>query len=120
MFCISGKGSQGTISELRFGLAANIGWDISFGSHIQRSWIFEALLPDIGPGYYLLMTLPDTSSVLQLPRGSDDPIQPDPDSHHFDLSSRTLAAAQSSDQLIVQVTETSIVLVTPFTTYVRQ
>jgi hypothetical protein len=119
MFCISGKGTQGNISELRFGLAANIGWDIGYGSHVQKCWIFEAMLPDIGPGFYFLLTLPDASSVLQVPHGSDEPTEPDPSLHHFDLLSRTLAAAQNSENLIIQVTETSIVLVTPSTRCVQ-
>ncbi|KAH6687950.1 thermotolerance protein [Plectosphaerella plurivora] len=113
IFCISGKGVQGRINELRFGLAANIGWDISYGSPVRKIWVFDAYLPDVGPGHYMLLALPDGSDVLQVPRGSADPSQPEPGSHQFDTSSRTLAAAQSSEQLIVQVTEKAIVLVTP-------
>lgn len=114
IFCISGNGVQGLVSELRFGLAANIGWDISYGSPVQKVWIFDAYLPDnIGPDSYMLLALPDGSDVLQVPRGSDSPSQAQMGSHHFDTSTRTLAAVQCSEQLIVQVTEKAIVLVTP-------
>lgn len=113
MFAISGKGIQGSITELRRGLAANVGWEIPYGSPVKQAWIFEADLPDAGPGYYLLLALPDSSDVLQVSRDSLEVDRPEPELVQFDVSSRTLAAAQFTDQGIVQVTETSIALITP-------
>ncbi|KAL2754575.1 hypothetical protein ACRALDRAFT_2043524 [Sodiomyces alcalophilus JCM 7366] len=112
LFAISGKGIQGSITELRRGLAANVGWEIPYGSPIKQAWIFEADLPDVGSGYYVLLALPDSSDVLHVSRDSLEADRPDPEIVQFDLASRTLAAAQFLDQGIVQVTETSITLIT--------
>ncbi|ROT38696.1 hypothetical protein SODALDRAFT_277774 [Sodiomyces alkalinus F11] len=114
MFAISGKGMQGSVTELRWGLAANVGWEIPYGSPVKQAWVFAAAgLPVVGSGYYLLLALPDSSDVLQVSGGDSLEVdRPDPDIVQFDMGSRTLAAAQFSDQSIVQVTETSITLIT--------
>lgn len=113
IFAISGKGIQGSIAELHRGIAANIGWEIGYGSPIRQSWIFEAELPHGVSGYHLLLSLPDSSDVLQVSRSTLEAERPSPSTVQFDLGSRTLAASSYSEEGIVQVTETAITLMTP-------
>ncbi|KAF3354472.1 hypothetical protein VD0002_g10087 [Verticillium dahliae] len=113
IFCVSGTGIQGSITELRQGISANIGWEIAYDTAIRQAWVFEAQLNDIGPGYYLLLALPDSSDILQVPRDSLEASRPNPGGPDFDTTARTLAAAQCSEQIIAQVTESAISLITP-------
>ncbi|KAM0601188.1 hypothetical protein ACHAPN_000186 [Verticillium nonalfalfae] len=113
IFCVSGTGIQGSITELRQGISANIGWEIAYDTAIRQAWVFEAQLSDIGPGYYLLLALPDSSDILQVPRDSLEASRPNPGGPDFDTTARTLAAAQCSEQIIAQVTESAISLITP-------
>lgn len=113
MFCISGRGKQGSVTEIRYGIAANIGWEIPYDSHVQRAWVFEANLPGVGPVHLLLLTLPEATDVLQVVQGSLEISRADFEELRFDTASRTLAAGLSSDDSIIQVTETSVTLVSP-------
>lgn len=110
IFAASGRGVKGTITEYRNGIQANIGLDLDYDAAVRQSWIFPVSLNDSSHGYHLLLSMPDRSVVLHL---ADDFSQADEqgaDAVVYDLSSRTLAASQVSDQLIVQVTEHHVVL----------
>lgn len=63
-------------------------------------------------GFYSLLSLPHSSEVLYFPSDLNNATALSSDASPFDNMSRTLHAAQNHDGMIVQVTETSINLVT--------
>ncbi|KAF0319122.1 thermotolerance protein [Colletotrichum asianum] len=110
ILCVSGNDPQGSITELRYGLPANI---ISYFDTLpmKRAWVFwtsDATWP-----LQMLITSPGTSDVLVLSADLSQVEMADPAMTRLDTMSRTLAAAQDSDGNIVQITEQCIAIKGP-------
>ncbi|TIC99016.1 hypothetical protein CH35J_005612 [Colletotrichum higginsianum] len=105
VLCASGNGPQGSITELRYGLPANT---ISYFEPLptRRVWVFKT--NDANWPHQMLMASPGTSDVLLVSADLSHAEMADPMSTKFDTASRTLEAAQSSDDIITQVSETCI------------
>ncbi|KAK2027677.1 thermotolerance protein [Colletotrichum zoysiae] len=108
VLCASGNGPQGSITELRYGLPANI---ISYFEPLptRRVWVFRTI-DDSWP-YQMLMASPGTSDVLLVSADLSVAEMADPMSTQFDTASRTLAAAQSAEGTMIQVSEKCITLI---------
>ncbi|KAF5133642.1 hypothetical protein E5D57_004268 [Metarhizium anisopliae] len=109
LFSASGRGIRGNLTQWRWGIQGRIGLDIETGEPIRCSWGFSMSGPE-GNGLFGLLALPDSSILLHF---SSDFSQVDavpPDSTAFDLTSRTLHACQAQSGLILQITESSVAL----------
>ncbi|KAG8419185.1 hypothetical protein J3458_004085 [Metarhizium acridum] len=109
LFSASGRGIRGNLTQWRWGVQGRIGLDIETGEPIRCAWGFSMNGPE-GNGLFGLLALPDSSILLHF---SSDFSQVDavaPDSTAFDLTSRTLHACQAQSGLILQVTESSVAL----------
>lgn len=111
VFGTSGRGTKASITEFRNGLEASIMVDIEYESAARKTWLFPAHATDASHGFYMLVSMPDKSSILHLSQDLGQVDVPDLDTVPFDLSSRTLAATRTSDHLAIQVTEQSITVV---------
>lgn len=111
LYSASGRGLRGNISQWRWGLEARIGLDMELRHPVRRAWGFTM---DFGHGKTLcsLLTSSTSSSLLRFQRDLGDVSEVAPEQAKFDLGSRTLHAIQLSDT-IIQVTETSINVITP-------
>ncbi|OLN95595.1 hypothetical protein CCHL11_04861 [Colletotrichum chlorophyti] len=109
VLCASGNGPQGCITELRYGLPANI---ISYfdSSPTKRAWVFRT--GHVNWPYQMLMASPGTSDLLLVSADLSHADMADPAMIQFDTTSRTLAAAQSTDGTITQISEKSITIMT--------
>ncbi|KAF9881367.1 thermotolerance protein [Colletotrichum karsti] len=110
IMCASGNDPQGSITELRYGLPANI---ISyFETHpTKRAWIFQAA--DTTWPYQMLLTSPGTSDILLVSADLSQAEMAEPTAVQLDTMSRTLAADQSRDGTITQVSERCITIASP-------
>ncbi|KAK1594431.1 thermotolerance protein [Colletotrichum navitas] len=108
VLCASGNGPQGSITELRYGLPANI---ISYFEPLptRRVWVFRTT--DASWPYQMLMASPGTSDVLLVSADLSLAEMADSMSTQFDTASRTLAAAQRPDGTMIQVSEKYITLI---------
>lgn len=107
VFSASGRGDKGSVTEWRWGVEAHIGLDIDSGELASQSWVFT-VDSDTGQSLYALLALPHSSMLLSF---ADDLGQVEEVGHTlFDTSSRTLHAIQTSGDMIIQVTETSVTL----------
>ncbi|KAF4773658.1 thermotolerance protein [Colletotrichum scovillei] len=106
VLCASGNGPQGSITELRYGLPANI---ISYFEPLptRKVWVFRTA--DGTWPYQMLMASPGTSDVLLVSFDLSNAEMADPMTTQFDTECRTLAAQQSRNNTIVQVSEKRIV-----------
>jgi len=111
IFTASGNGVTGTVAELRHGIAANIGLDIEYESPIRQCWIFPTDIATGSSGFDVLLSLPYRSVVLHFSADLADADEPEPTQVPYDLSSRTVCAAQISSDTIAQATESRVVLV---------
>lgn len=113
VFSCGGKGSQGAITEFRYGWEASLGLEVDYQTAISDLWAFQSSLnPELlnGDGFLFLLSLADRSALLNLSNDASDIMEVDQDSTPFDLGSRTIVASNNSDR-IIQVTERSIVFV---------
>ncbi|KAI5466573.1 mono-functional DNA-alkylating methyl methanesulfonate N-term-domain-containing protein [Mariannaea sp. PMI_226] len=104
IFCISGRGPNSTLTELRSGVEARIGLEFDFGRVVRQSWMFPV---NVGNerGYYALLSLPDSSEVFHISGDLESADALVPDTSPFDMTSRTICAVQSEQGTIIQVTE---------------
>ncbi len=112
IFATSGKGINGAVTEYRHGVQAKIGLDTDYSTPIRRCWMFPAHLVDSASGFHLLLSLPNSSTVLHFPQDLSQADEADLETVQYDLSSRTIEAAQVSDKFIIQVTENYLTFVT--------
>ncbi|KAI5861897.1 hypothetical protein GGS23DRAFT_573700 [Durotheca rogersii] len=112
VFACSGRGILGAITEFRYGIQARIGLDLSYSSNIRRCWAISPYMGAAEDGFFLLLALPNESSVLHLSGDLNEVSELDHDAIPYDLSSTTLTA-QEADGVVVQVTTTYITIVTP-------
>ncbi|RYP91367.1 hypothetical protein DL770_002507 [Monosporascus sp. CRB-9-2] len=94
VFVSSGRGKLGGVTELRHGIQAKIGQ-----------------VAEMEEGFLLLLSLPDRSAIIHFSEDFEDIIEREHDTVPYDLSSRTLAA-QGTDDAIIQVTTSFIIVVT--------
>ncbi|KAI1765486.1 hypothetical protein GGR53DRAFT_465312 [Hypoxylon sp. FL1150] len=112
VFACSGRGITGAITEFRYGIQARIGLDLTYSSNIKHSWAVSDFNEASEDGFYLLLALPNSSSVLHLSRDLSEVSEKDHDAVPYDLTSTTLAAQETSNE-IVQVTTNYVTVVTP-------
>lgn len=122
IFIAAGKGNGASISEMRYGLEANVALVMVYSGTINRAWALPATADPavvVTDGLLLLLSLPMGSGLLRLTHnavGVEELSQADTG---LDLASRTIAAAQNAqDNTIIQVTERSIVILDGTSRYV--
>lgn len=93
-------------------MQARIGLDMDFGEPTREAWMFPDIRQRDGSSQAII-ALPHSSAVLCFSPDFKDVHAETEESTSFDLSSRTIFVTQSVDDMIIQVTETSITLVTP-------
>ena len=105
IFALTGRASEGSISEMRRGLEARIGTILPYHGGVNRAWS----LPDCaGTGTYLLIFFPTHTELLYVSADLESIEQKDEDDcSGLDLASTTLAAG-GYGEVTVQVTQTSI------------
>lgn len=117
LFSTSGKGTKGAVTEYRYGLQAKIGLDYDCGLGVKNAFVLPALAPyssSQSTGYDLLLSMPDRTRVLRLSEDLGDVSELEAeDGAGYDVSCRTVTAvvANDSSDVIAQVTEQNIVLV---------
>jgi hypothetical protein len=111
IFATSGRGRKGAISEFRYGLAANVGLDLEYGAEATHVWLFPPVHAGATRGFHLLLSMPGHSTLLHLAEDLSQARETKPAESPYDLSSSTLALMHS-DRLVIQVSRTSVVLVT--------
>ena len=110
IFAAAGRGRNGSIVEYRHGLRANIGIDFDLGTVVKRCFMLPANVSEPDYGHHLLLSLPGRSALLRFDPDFSTTYDVDPDETMYDISSPTLTAKRVSGDLIVQVTESGIVL----------
>lgn len=115
IYAAAGTGSNGSIVEYRHGLQASIGIEFDFGVTIRRCFVLSEDELSPGSGYYLLLSVADRSTLLYFDAefSTASLREIDHDQTAYDLSSPTLIAQPISPGVILQVTETGLVLITP-------
>lgn len=111
IFAAAGRGRNGSIVEYRHGLRANIGIDFDFGTVVKRCFMLPANISAPDYGHHLLLSLPGRSALLRFDSDFSATFDVDPDETLYDISSPTLTARRVSEELLVQVTESGIVLI---------
>jgi len=111
VFAISGIGTNGAVTEYRQGMIASVGLDIDYQAMVRQCWIFPAKFDDVTEGFHLLLSLTDRTAVLHLSENLAEASEVDAGTVGYDLASRTIAARQISERTVVQVTETSLVVI---------
>lgn len=112
IFATSGHEKKGSITEYRYGLKAGIGLDLDYGSELREAWVFPSNHVHGAAGFHLVLSMPDSSAVLQLSEDFSQAQEPASAISKYDLSSSTLAVAHS-ERLVIQITRASIVLIRP-------
>ncbi|KAL1838353.1 hypothetical protein VTJ49DRAFT_2784 [Mycothermus thermophilus] len=105
-----GDGTNGAVTEYRYGLRANIGLDVDYGPGMKKAWLLEVHKPGFN-GYLLLISLPDTTTALMVSYDFSSADVVASDRISFDLASTTLALVRSSG-VIIQITSRMIVVAT--------
>ncbi|KAI1172716.1 hypothetical protein F4777DRAFT_581671 [Nemania sp. FL0916] len=118
IFACSGRDMSGAIIELRYGIEAKIGLDLSYSSFIKKCWAIPSFSDTSERGFYLLLALPGTSAILHIPYDlSETPCEAE-DTFGLDLLSTTLAFYVSKD-VVIQITATHAVILSPAGSYVH-
>lgn len=94
------------------GMQARIGLDMDFGEPPRQAWVFPDLRQRDG-GLHAIIALPYSSAVLRFSPDFREVGSEAVESTPFDLTARTICATQVASNMIIQVTEASITLVTP-------
>ncbi|KAH6856761.1 mono-functional DNA-alkylating methyl methanesulfonate N-term-domain-containing protein [Chaetomium sp. MPI-CAGE-AT-0009] len=110
LFATCEGGSEGSITEYRYGLKANIGLDLEYGPGMKQAWLLPFSDPASFEGYLLLISMPDSTAALLLSKDFSSATAPVEGSIPYDLSSSTLTLA-SHAELTVQITHQAVVLV---------
>jgi len=120
IFAACGRGTNGSITEYRVGYPAEIQFEFEYPIPINRSWIVRASLTDPGEGFHMILSFPDTTTILHLSQHMDDVKELGSEASPYDLSSRTLVAAQVSSDMIIQVTEHYLIILSGTDWYVQR
>jgi hypothetical protein len=109
IFCTSGRGAKGTVTEYRYGLQAKTGLEMECGLGVKQAWLL--LSRSSGPKTFdLLLSVPGQTVAVRLTEDLSQADETEPEASPYDESSRTLAAATERD-MTIQVTEKFIVIV---------
>lgn len=104
IFACSGKGRNGSIAEIRYGLESRHGLVIEYEGYIKQSWV----LPDTDEnGLFFVLSLVEQSALLHLSSDYTSVPEVEQTETWLDLSSSTILVEQSGE-FIVQVTEAGI------------
>lgn len=109
IFGTSGRGVTGALTEFRYGLRASIGLDIDYEAPVKQSWMFAIRTEDFDIGFHMLISLVDKSAALYLPADLAQASVLEEGTALYDLASRTVTAAQLSEDVVIQVTEKYLV-----------
>ncbi|KAF3482970.1 thermotolerance protein [Arthroderma uncinatum] len=109
IFTCSGVGpDHGTISELRYGIEAQIGLSIEHGACSSITGVWGIPVPK-AEGTLCLLTDPMLSSLIFIPvSGTEEGFAMDEERSGLDLDHQTLAAGITSEGVVIQVTDASI------------
>ncbi|KAI0828438.1 hypothetical protein F5Y06DRAFT_290978 [Hypoxylon sp. FL0890] len=110
IFACSGRGITGAITQFRYGLQARIGLDLTYSSNIKQCWAISDF-EDTEEGFFLLLALPNGSTILHLFRDLSEASEKDHDAIPYDLTSTTLTV-QEADGVVVQITTNYITIAT--------
>lgn len=113
LFGTSGRGTQGSVTEYRYGYRARIGRDIEFDLPSKQCWVFPTGLEN---RFDVLVALPSVSTGFQISDNEDHAVELDASNSKFDFTSRTLAAELIAGQ-VIQVTESSVTIISLFSRY---
>lgn len=107
-----GKGLKGAITEFRYGLEANLGLEMEYGTPIMQAWVFPANISSVDEedGSLFLLSVGSCSALLHLSSDATNISELDERSTKLDLRHRTIATTVQGDTLL-QVTEKSIVAI---------
>ncbi|KAK0671077.1 mono-functional DNA-alkylating methyl methanesulfonate N-term-domain-containing protein [Cercophora samala] len=107
LFATCEGGQKGSITEYRYGLKANIGFDLAFGPGIKQAWLVAK-----ADGYQMVISMPDATSILELPSDFSGADLVAADRTPYYLGGSTLAFSHSGG-FTVQVTTEGVVLTLP-------
>ena len=107
-----GKGLKGAITEFRYGLEANLGLEMEYGTAIMQAWVLPANIGSVDEedGSLFLLSVGNCSALLHLSSDASNISELDEHSTKLDLRHRTIATTVQGDTLL-QVTEKSIVAI---------
>jgi hypothetical protein len=117
IFFATRRGPRGSVVEPRVGMQARIGLEMDFGEPTSQAWMFPDIRSQDGSSYAII-SLPYSTTVLCFSQDFKEVRSEPAETTPFDLSARTVLATHAPDDMIVQITETSITLVTPSQRYV--
>ncbi|CAH0059660.1 unnamed protein product [Clonostachys solani] len=111
IFLATGRGATGSVTEIRHGIQARIGLDLELGEPVRQAWLFSD--DRLGSGSMVaILALPYSTAILSFSSNLEDVVAEPADQTPFDSSTRTLCSARIVSDVIVQVTEETITLVT--------
>ncbi|VUC35766.1 unnamed protein product [Clonostachys rosea] len=111
IFLASGRGETGSVTEIRHGIQARIGLDLELGEPVRQAWLFSDDRLETG-SMVAILALPYSTAILSFSGNLEDVVAEQADQTPFDSSTRTLCSARTVSDVIVQVTEETITLVT--------
>jgi hypothetical protein len=109
----------GSVAEYRQGLEVKINYEMDLQVPVRKCWIIECPTDSMEEGIHILVALPNRSTVLHLTEDLSQVEEKFQDSVQYDLASTTLAA-QEFENVIVQVTTSSITIITLTERYVAR
>lgn len=112
VFACSGRGLSGAIVELRYGIQAKIGLDLSYPSPIKRCWVVPSFDSESEAGFLMLLALPQSSALLHISHDLSEVVERVQNEVKFDLLSTTLAVHISKDT-VIQITTAEATIVSP-------
>ncbi|KAI0441778.1 mono-functional DNA-alkylating methyl methanesulfonate N-term-domain-containing protein [Xylaria telfairii] len=114
-FVCSGRDKSGAIVELRYGIQAKIGLDLSYTSLIKNFWAIPSFDGTPEAGFFFLLALPENSALLHVSHDLEVS-EKTQDTVDFDLLSTTLAV-HISRNLVIQITAAHITILSPTSCY---
>ncbi|KAI2625199.1 hypothetical protein GGS21DRAFT_312261 [Xylaria nigripes] len=116
IFASSGRDVFGAIVELRYGIQAKIGLDLSYSTPIKRCWAIPNFEGNQEAGFFMLLALPENSALLHISHDLSEVSERGQDLMAFDLLSTTLAVYITRD-IVIQVTSSTVTIVSPIGCY---
>ncbi|KAK0735889.1 mono-functional DNA-alkylating methyl methanesulfonate N-term-domain-containing protein [Apiosordaria backusii] len=104
LFATCESGRKGSITEYRYGMKANIAFDVAYEAGIKQAWLIPT-----EDGFQVIMSMPDATSILRLPSDFSGAELLKANHTPYELGSSTLAFAHSG-QFTAQITTQGVVL----------
>ncbi|CAH0021859.1 unnamed protein product [Clonostachys rhizophaga] len=111
IFLASGRGATGSVTEIRHGIQARIGLDLELGEPVRQVWLFSDDRLESG-SMVAILALPYSTAILSFSSNLEDVVAEPADQTPFDSTARTLCSARIVSDVIIQVTEETITIVT--------